>query len=196
MTTTTAPTKREAPAWELYLGQVLARRNTISFAATRQALARGISDTTEHYAIPHLAPLKDPKWGELNETGYMRAVALAAIHHNAPQVETDGTYHSLGRGLAAITKATTGQWPQAEEKNRDSIAVKVALLPNCDLESAVRLFDSMLSQASSRKNQIPINFYDLARTLTYWGNGYNDASVRTRRAVLSDYFGASRRSAA
>ena len=42
----------------------------------------------------------------------------------------------------------------------------------------------------AHSERISVNFFDLAKTLFFWGDGLTDDSVRIRNRVLSDYYGA------
>ena len=187
------PAGRHDSAAYAYLHQVLKRRSDKAFATERAALSRGLNDATAHYAIPYIQQVASPRWNAHQTRGFTYAVALAATHIGAPnalpQVRNDRTINPrLGRTLAELTHRTTGSWPTADPKKRDGVARKVALLADSDLDATVEILSSVLALAASAKYRSPIAYIDLAAILTNWGDGFTDASVQTRRRIITDYY--------
>ncbi len=194
MTDTPAPDEPR-PVWVRAVAQALQTRNRPDLAWKRNELRGGIDVIDEHYAVPHLAPLMGECRALQQRDAIVRAAAITAINDHCPQRdsrpvkgEDASVPYRLGHALRELTRQRTGSFPSPDPAKRDSVARRLALLPEMDFDSAVDTVSALVSFANSER--ISVNFFDLARTLFFWGDGLTDDSVRTRNRVLSDYYGA------
>lgn len=195
MTDTPTP-EQVRPVWVRAVSEALQTRSRPDLAWKRNELRGGIDVIGEHYAVPHLAPLFAECAGLQQRDAIVRATAITAINDHCPhrtsrsvkgQDEPTPPYR-LGHALRQLTRQRTGKYPSATPANRDSVARRLALLPEMDFDSAVDTVSALVAFANSER--ISVNFFDLAATLYFWGDGLTDHSVRTRNRVLSDYYGA------
>lgn len=194
---TESPTSAEpSPVWVRAVAHALQTRGRPDLAWKRNELRGGIDVIGEHFAVPHLAPLMSECATLQQRDAIVRAAALTAINDHCAQKDSRPIKdqdivvpYRLGHALRALTRQRTGKNPTATTANRDSVARRLALLPEMDFDSAVETVAVLVSFANSER--IPVNFFDLASTLYFWGDGLTDHSVRTRNRVLSDYYGAS-----
>ncbi len=194
MTDTPTPDK-PSPVWVRAVSEALQTRDRPDLAWKRNELRQGIDIVGEHYAVPHLGPLMSECPSLQQRDAIVRAAAITAINDHCPQKDSrpakgqDGTVpYRLGHALRELTRQRTGKLPSATPAKRDSVANRLGLLPEMDFDSAVDTVSALLSFANSER--ISVNFFDLANTLYFWGDGLTDNSVRTRNRVLSDYYGA------
>jgi CRISPR type I-E-associated protein CasB/Cse2 len=183
------------PVWVRAVSEALQTRSRPDLAWKRNELRGGIDLIGEHYAVPHLAPLMGECRGLQQRDAIVRAAAITAINDHCPQKTSrsvkgqDSTApYRLGHALRELTRQRTGKYPSTNPAKRDSVARRLTLLPEMDFDSAVDTLSALVSFANSER--ISVNFFDLASTLFFWGDGLTDDSVRTRNRVLSDYYGA------
>ncbi len=191
--TETPPIDEPRPLWVRAVMEALQTRNRPDLAWKRNELRQGIDAIGEHYAVPHLAPLMAQCHTLQQRDALVRAAALTALNDHCPQPRRADDQNStapyrLGHALRALTRKRTGKNPTAITANRDSVAGRLALLPEMDFDSAVDTVSALVSFANSER--VSVNFFDLANTLFFWGDGLTDDSVRNRNRVLSDYYGA------
>jgi CRISPR type I-E-associated protein CasB/Cse2 len=194
----TSTGEKVRPVWERAASEALQTRGRGDLAWKRNELRGGIDVIGEHYAVPHLAPLMAECQGRQQQQqrdAIVRAAAITAINDHCPQKsfprqgsDQPVRPYRLGHAMRALTRQRTGQKPSAKPAKRDSVAKRLALLPEMDFDSAVDTISALISFANSER--ISVNFYDLAETLFFWGQGLTDNSVRVRNRVLSDYYGA------
>jgi len=192
--TTLAPDEPR-PVWVRAVAEALQTRSRPDLAWKRNELRGGIDVIGELTAVPHLAPLMGECRGLQQRDAIVRAAAITAINDHCPQKdsrpvkgEDASVPYRLGHALRELTRQRTGKYPSPDPAKRDSVARGLALLPEMDFDSAVETVSILISFANSER--ISVNFFDLARTLFFWGDGLTDDSVRTRNRVLSDYYGA------
>jgi CRISPR type I-E-associated protein CasB/Cse2 len=183
------------PVWVRAVSEALQTRSRPDLAWKRNELRGGIDAIGEHYAVPHLAPLMTECGSLQQRDAIVRAAAITAINDHCPQKDSRPVKgqdapvpYRLGHALRELTRQRTGKNPSTTPANRDSVARRLTLLPEMDFDSAVDTVSALVSFANSER--ISVNFFDLASTLYFWGDGLTDNSVRTRNRVLSDYYGA------
>jgi len=193
--TTTLTVDQPPPLWVRAVSEALQTRNRPDLAWKRNELRGGIDVVGEHYAVPHLAPLMGQCHGVQQRDALVRAAAITAVNDHCPQRDSRpvkgqdfAAPYRLGHALRALTRQRTGKPPATDPAKRDSVARRLALLPEMDFDSAVDTVAALVSFAHSER--ISVNFFDLAKTLFFWGDGLTDDSVRIRNRVLSDYYGA------
>jgi hypothetical protein len=201
-TPTPAPPSEVAPVWVRAVREALQTRGRSDLAWKRNELREGIDVVGEHYAVPHLGPLMaecgGPEGKRLQRRdALVRAAAITAINDRCPQRDSRPVKgqdepvapYRLGHAMRELTRVRTGKYPSTVPAKRDSVAKRLALLPEMDFDSAVDTVSALVAFANSER--VSVNFFDLGKTLYFWGQGLTDSSVRTRNLVLSDYYGAS-----
>lgn len=143
------------------VGLGLSSRATIN-KSLRRDLQKGASRHTEHYAYQHVIPLSA---GELTEERLLRIAALIA-----------GSDVSHG-------DQSFGEWLQGKKsKNAEN---RLLAMMNLNFEQAISEIARLLKSVD---NSGSFNWFDLADTLFFWGNGISDASLKTRQKLLRDYY--------
>lgn len=173
-------------SWTPVIAEVLARRGDRRFQA---AVRRGIEPTTETYAYPYVLPLlEDPR----QHTPVLRAAAFAAWFPSIPPTAPGSKPKRLGRFFFEVSRARasgTADTPLRLDPSRpDAISSRLQQLVNLDFEPACSMLRSML--ALSEGTNVPLDYYDLTRTLLHWGHGISEESKKTRNQLLRDYFSA------
>lgn len=170
-------------SWTPVISEVLARRDDRRFQA---AVRRGIEPTTETYAYPYILPLLD----DPNQYApVLRAVAFAAWFPSIPPTPHGSKPKRLGRFFYEVSRALASGEPFRLDPTRpDAIGSRLQQLVNLDFEPACSMLRSML--ALSEGTNVPLDYYELTRTLLYWGHGTSDESRKSRNQLLRDYFGA------
>lgn len=182
------------PVWVRAASEALQARGRADLTWKRNELRGGIDVIGAHTALPHLAPLFAECRGTQQQDALLRAAAITALcvnsaHRTGEALQGQpGAPYRLGHTFRALTRKRTGKPPATRPSERDSVARRLALLPEMDFDSAVETLSALLSFANTEG--VPVNFYNLTETLFFWGDGLNDASMRTRNRILSDYFGA------
>lgn len=136
-------------------------------------LKKGISKHTEHYAYEEVLPRLE---GD-NENLEMIALRLSAIiaASNIPQND------KIGFGRWAYKTAGA---------NNEGVKARLMQLVNLDTESALTAVNRII--AMNNDNLSGFNWYGLARTFIFWGNGQSEESLKTRQSILREFFMANR----
>jgi len=172
--------KREIPGWAALIGAVLARRDDRASGAYLSAVKAGISPATEMQA----RQFTQSHLGELSPraaSGARRAAAICAASTGAPAVSRKPLGESL---LDLHLRENTNTPPSVEKPN--SIITTVGALPLLDLESAVQAISQLVGRCA--KHGIGVDYFDLARTLTFWGEGVTPQSQETRARIVSAFY--------
>lgn len=166
---TTSPTPRRGN--ETLIAEVLARRNDTGSGAWTASVRRALSPSTEVGAYGsterHLHGLP-----EAQARGARRAAAICAGARRVPYRRG-----SLGADLRRLDRALGG--------NR--VEQRVGALPLLDLENAAQALGHLVDLCAA--HGVTVDFYDLSRTLTAWGDGIDPRSQETRRRLVADFYG-------
>ena len=138
-------------------------------------LFRSVTETSAYpYVLPYVEEGRNPQ-------ALLRAAALTARHPGLPQAKEP---RSLGYALAAMTRKQNGSWPDADRP--DVIARRLVGIDRLNMDNAAHTIDTILTYAD--RTGIAVDYYDLARLLTHWGNGVSPESVHVRRSILNNYY--------
>lgn len=160
------------------ISETLARRGKDSRFRTN--VARGLDQTTEHYAYPWvLGFVEEPR----HKTVYLRAAGIAATYQDVKQSDR----MPLGQSLKRLSLHRSGA-KTLDPANPDLIASRLAIFHEQDLEAAVSTIRRFLDL--SRGTAVGFDFYAIARLLSRWGNGFTEASQTVRSRTIGDYYGA------
>lgn len=167
----------QAESLNALVGEVLRRREKDS--RFRANVARGLNPLTERYAYPWVLPRVHAPHEKIL---FLRVAGIVASY---PEIPNSGSY-SLGATFRKLSRKRNGE--NVDDDKPDAVASRLMTLEDFDLEAAVetlrRLFDL------NKQTQIPTNYFALAHTLSRWGNGQSDASLKVRRRIIGDYYGA------
>lgn len=158
--------------------EVLARRDTDS--RYRASVARGLDETTEHYAFPWVL-----RWvyREQNRPAYLRAAGLAARYADVPHAP--GT--PFGASLRRLSLQRSNEL-HLDPQKPDLIAARLASFQEQDFEQAVSTIRRFLDLA--RGTGVHFDFVRLAGLLAQWGTGFDERSLAVRSRTIGDYYGA------
>ena len=129
-------------------------------------LKKGLLPSTESYAYKHILPLVNT---------YEEPVALRV----AGLIASTGIPHNK--------EVSFGRWCAIHDLR--TAERKLPGLVHMDLENAIRTIDRVIRQIGSQDG---FDWYGLARTLQYWGNGIDAKSIQTRQKILRDLWRAPR----
>lgn len=141
-----------------------------AIASTHNAhtLRRGISRHSEHYAYELILPRVDKSHSNL-ETIAMRLSAVIAesqVPHN-PELNFGAWLSRYSKGSEEVVKARLKQ------------------MVNLNAEDAIISVSRLLKIVKSKEG---FNWYNLGKTLIFWGDGLSDDSMTVRRSIMRDYF--------
>lgn len=150
--------------------------SVVSFALSGKEahnLKRGISKHSEHYAYSSILPLL----GEENAKHETLALRLAALIAEADIPQDNDT--------------SLGKWLQANHKSKgegsNPVEVRLTQMLNQNVEDAVISLSRILKLVGNNTNG-GFNWYRLADTFTYWGDGLTDKSLSNRQTILKSYY--------
>ena len=193
------PTTRD---WQGLIGRVLFCRewnqdttkdNRFSgyIAALRMAVTSATEVNAYAYTEAYLSSLPEPQ-----RVGARRAAGICA---STPRVMTtadpaskdaDSPAPRLGASLRHLYHHETDQWPATFEPDgtprQNALLNQVNSLPLLDLEQAAALFFSLIKRCEEAR--VRVDYFDLARTLIYWGNGRSESSRKARQRLLRDFY--------
>lgn len=187
-TTVPEPMTGTGPALTLdgLIGYTLRVRSSTTRGAPADAAAlrAGLSPATETYALSR-TELYLTGLPLAARIGARRAAGICAAATNAPQTGDTKQHWKVGDSIRALY--------DRENPGRDiskdpgyGIVQSVSALPMLDVEAAAATMAMLIQRCSHRG--IAVNYYDLARTLSYWGNGISPRSVQTRQRVVSSFY--------
>ena len=104
-------------------------------------------------------------------SGAIRAAAIRAINYDVPQGNV-----SLGHSFYRLSHKEGG----------DSIAEQVETLPLLHLDAAAILLDGLIGRCS--RSTIPVNFFELATTLSMWGHDGGTGTRDRRNRIIFDFY--------
>lgn len=111
-------------------------------------------------------------------SGALRAAAIRAINKDVLQARTPetGRRPSLGASLWRLARADGGT----------SVQDQLGALPLMNTDSAALVLDGLIGRCA--RAQVPVDFYDLATTLTWWGHGGGARATRRRTRLILDFY--------
>jgi len=123
----------------------------------------------------------------------IRAAALRAIHKEVPHtsrrqprpsnVQPAPNEEHVGQQLTV-----GGSFAPLRQADSDSTNQLIAALPMVGMESAVEIFNSLISRCASNKRTVPVNFVALSNALARWGYGTSARSQNVRTKIVLDYY--------
>lgn len=127
------------------------------------------------------------------KAGARRAAAIRATHKDCRphrgqrgDSEPSSPRKGLGRSLAELHRAENrGQHP--DDRTVNQIVGQVNALPLLDRDNAALVLHQLLGRCTGAG--VPVDFFDLARSLIHWGNGVSPHSQAVRRRIVSDFYG-------
>jgi CRISPR type I-E-associated protein CasB/Cse2 len=152
------------------------------------AVRNGLVTATEVQALPATATFTSGLTGAHQQKGARKAAAIRTINKKTRSFTAtdDHRYQPLGVSLRVLYKADRGRYP--DDASADALTMQINALPLMDLESATTVLNQMVGRCAGQG--VTVDFYDLARTLIWWGNGISPASRRTRNNVVAAFYGA------
>lgn len=173
--------------WKSLIGRVLALRDDPRNAGTIAGFRAGISPSSETFAMGYT----DRFLSDLSLTQRSAARRAAAICASNPRVRQPenqagekAAYRPLGHSLRDLVKRESNGYPSPESPN--AITMQVNSLPLVDAETAATIFGLLVSRCA--EHNIAVDYYDLTKTLIYWGNGISQSSLRARRSVITAFY--------
>lgn len=136
----------------------------------RRNIEKGLNPRTEQYAYSAIIPLSE---GANQETRFVRIAGLIASS-DIPQ----NSKVTFGKWLANITNQSSG------------VEKKLLRFIYLDSNQIYQEVMRVISYATSKNNKTSEGFdwYRLAETLYYWGDGVSENSVKTRQSILKDFY--------
>lgn len=152
------------------------------------AVRNGLVTATEVQALPATATFTSGLTGAHQQKGARKAAAIRTINKKTRSFTAtdDHRYQPLGVSLRVLYKADRGRYPN--DASADALTMQINALPLMDLESATTVLNQMVGRCAGQG--VTVDFYDLARTLIWWGNGISPASRRTRNNIVAAFYGA------
>lgn len=134
-----------------------------SIPGVSRDIQKGLNKHTEHYAYQHIIHLIDsPK----DETRLIRIAGLIASS-------------KVSQGNVSF-----GEW--VYKNCDDKVKDRMMRLMNLQFDQAIVEISRIIGMNKSSIGSF--NWYQLARTLFYWGNGVSDTSLEVRQRIVKDYF--------
>lgn len=134
----------------------------------------GIAPSIEGRALAVAAPFLAGLAGD-RRTGAVRAAAIRAKNKRVRELSQDSQHgRSLGRSLRHLSMKDV------------SVEAQVKTLPLLDLNAAALAIDSLVGRCAG--HGVSIDFYDLSRTLAFWGHGATTRSRDTRNRIVLDFY--------
>ena len=191
---TTTPTEvdvidlKNEPDYKMLITEVIARRNDPRSNAWAAAVRTALTSATEMNALGYTERYlvdMSPK----QRIGGRRAAAICASNTGAPQ-SGGGFYMPIGRSLRNVYKSTNGTDPSVLDSgghvSNNAMLMQINSLPMLDVEQAANVFGLLIGRCADKG--VAVNYYDLAKTLIYWGTGATPNSQKTRANVLTAFY--------
>ena len=125
-------------------------------------LRKGLVKHTEHYAYSHVIPLAE------NPRDEERLLRIAGLVSTYPVAQGEQSF---------------GSWLYG--KKSKSVEDRLSRIVSLSFEQAVSEFSRILKMVG---NEGSFNWYRLADTLFFWGNGITDMSLKSRQKTLREYY--------
>ncbi len=183
-------TTQPKPAWHQLINRIIrSREEDRSF---RSHVSRGLVNTTEHYAYPHVLPYTEKKW---QERPLLRSAAITASHTKLPLVSQEESL-PLGKTFAQMSflraidsgVRIAADQPFPDPSMSDVFSRRVSTLSQLPLEEAALAIDRLLTIGEALDRPIPVDYFRLTRLLLSWGNGISPESLAARRSVQRDFY--------
>ncbi len=183
-------TTHPKPAWHQLINRIIRTRD--EDRSFRSHVSRGLVNTTEHYAYPHVLPYAQKKW---QEQPLLRAAAITASHTKLPASPQDGSL-PLGRTFAQMSflRATNAgmriaaDQPFPDPAMADVFSQRISTLSQLPLDDATLAIDRLLTIGETLDRPIPVDYFRLTRLLLGWGNGISPEALAVRRSVQRDFY--------
>lgn len=181
--------------WAELINMIVHHPDTPSLRRDRAHLSRGLSKTTEAWAVPYVAPYMENIDNTRERTALLRAAAIAATFG------TTGSRSFIPHGTTA--KANLGRWVYEVQRisqnssilldptDPDPLAARLLILPNQDLEAATQTVRRLLTAGFGRLNGKPaptLNYLELTRMFLRWGNGLSEQSKQIRTRPMYEFY--------
>lgn len=145
------------------------------------ALRFGLIQATELRARQYTDRFLESE-NDLGASGWRRAAAICAASTGSAQA-APGSILPVGGSLRLLYHKEN---PAPAINPANAIVTQVNSLPLLDLENAARILALLIGRCSS--HHIPVDFYDLGRTLSRWGGGATAKSQYVRQRHISDFY--------
>lgn len=153
----------------------------------RAAMAAALVPTTEAYAFAYTEDLASQAGNTQAQAAARRVAGMIATHKETRLAEAKGS--TIGGAIRALHHKSHGYWPGDLDNGtpkQNAIIAEVNALPLLPMEQAAQTLALFVGRCGTAG--VPVNFYDLAHTLTRWGNGISPVSVAVRRKVVSQFY--------
>lgn len=174
MSTVINTTPAEKKGWQTLIGRILAARDTER--AYRARLISGRAEHTEAQAYMDILPYAENQW---QVPAVIQAAAIAAEFTDIPHEKNVRLGHSFRRVLDAK------KHKDLSEPHLITTALE-GLIHQDDIRQVGDTLRRLL--AYGRKTEVGFDFYQIARTLLYWGDGTTETSIRGRNQILRDVY--------
>lgn len=181
--------------WEALILEILHRRDDPEYRTTRAAIRQGFTPFTQVRAFPYVLPSLPENAHSTQRDALLRTAALAAEYERIPHSSRGKRLDSLGRWAFRVAASADkyGRSQSIDPINPGMIAARLAYLHTQDMEEAARSIKRIFEFASTIPNPVPaVDYFDICRTLMYWGNGVSPKSQRIRMRILEDFYSAPR----
>ena len=138
-------------------------------------LQRAASVTTEPYAYPIVLPLLPETATAYDQRAALRAAAVLAAARKVSR-----STPNIPQGL------TLGRWVARSTEETASTESRVRFLHTQDIDEVTLSIIRLIRLAE--KSPLPLDKWDLVRTLFYWGNGISENSQTSRLRISRDYY--------
>lgn len=154
--------RRESPTSAIVAYALATRKDE----EINREMKKGLNKHTEHYAYPHVLP-RVPHISQ--EDRVLRIAGLIASESRPYDAEVD-----FGRWLN-----------EDRDAKKENIENRLLRLMNLNFDQAI---DEIVRLFKLTGNPGGLNWYRLAETLFFWGDGVSDGSLKTRQSILRDYY--------
>lgn len=148
-------------------------------AKTLANLRKGIAPSTQQYAYPYVLPLLPRGASEREqEVCLLVAALIAAGGHIASDEDAEDKPEPLDLG------AWLGRSPLSDSTSVES---RVKFLHTQDLNEAALSMNRLITFVGREYNR-SLDWFSVARTLFFWGNGVSESSLRSRMSVARGFY--------
>lgn len=176
---------QQEQSWKMLVARILACRTQKERAGMTARLRRGISEATECYAYADVLPFLDQRANKNQRTAILRSAAIIASFPEIEQCPNDKRL-TLGRTMRVISMELANDEPTIDPDKPDTVASRLRQLPYMNVHEAAMIIYRIFSL--HKKGVLYCDYFDLTRTLLYWGNGISQSSREHRNQILVDYY--------
>lgn len=141
-------------------------------------LRKGLSPSTQQYAYPYVLPLLPRGASDREQEVCLLVAALIAAGGHIASDEEDGRPEPLDLG------AWLGRSPLSDSASVES---RVKFLHTQDLNEAALSMNRLITFVGREYNR-SLDWFSVARTLFFWGNGVSESSLRSRMSVARGFY--------